>query len=92
MRFAHILKAVALALVGTSRFSTALAPTDEIQDCDGPQSGYLDNHNLSPDIVNDPGFGILWQIWTSGGTNELVSLKIGIMHQLRDRKTDIDIN
>ena len=74
MRFLQILKAAALALVASSKLSNALASTDEIQDCDAAQSGYLDNHNLSPDIVNDPGFGILWQISTGGGTDELVGL------------------
>ncbi|KAF3232296.1 hypothetical protein TWF191_000068 [Orbilia oligospora] len=75
MRFAQILKATALALVASSKLSNALASTDEIQDCDASQSGYLDNHNLSPDIVNDPGFGILWQISTIGGANELFFAK-----------------
>ena len=62
----------------------AQAPTDEIRDCDGPQTvshlksrhhmpllsmykiadqhqGYLDNHNISPSLVLDKDFGILWK-------------------------------
>ncbi|EPS39555.1 hypothetical protein H072_6644 [Dactylellina haptotyla CBS 200.50] len=75
MRFAHIFKRAVLALSLSLKFASALAPTDEIQDADGLQSGYLDNHNLSPDIVNDPGFGILWQISTGSGTDELFFAK-----------------
>ncbi|CAI4220084.1 unnamed protein product [Parascedosporium putredinis] len=29
--------------------------------CDGPQSGYLDNHNISPELVLSDEFGILWK-------------------------------
>ncbi|KAK6525361.1 hypothetical protein TWF694_005500 [Orbilia ellipsospora] len=70
MQYAKLLGAAAFAFAATFRFASALAATDEIQDADTLQSGYLPNHNLSPDIVNDPGFGILWSISTSGGTNE----------------------
>ncbi|TVY39827.1 hypothetical protein LOCC1_G004958 [Lachnellula occidentalis] len=42
-------------------FVHSLAPTDEIQDADPAQSGYLDNHNMQPTIVGSPNFGILWQ-------------------------------
>ncbi|KAH8684343.1 hypothetical protein BGZ60DRAFT_547896 [Tricladium varicosporioides] len=39
----------------------SLAPTDEIQDADSAQSGYLDNHNMDPAIVGSSSFGILWK-------------------------------
>ncbi|TVY32992.1 WSC domain-containing protein [Lachnellula subtilissima] len=42
-------------------FVHPLAPTDEIQDADPAQSGYLDNHNMQPTIVGSQNFGILWQ-------------------------------
>lgn len=38
-----------------------LAATDTTSDADPPQSGYLPNHNMNPDIVNSPIFGILWK-------------------------------
>ncbi|KAH8899451.1 WSC-domain-containing protein [Thozetella sp. PMI_491] len=37
------------------------ATTDSIQDADGPQSGYLPNHNIDPNVVGSSSFGILWQ-------------------------------
>jgi len=42
-------------------FVQSLAPTDEIQDADPAQSGYLNNHNMHPATVGSPIFGILWQ-------------------------------
>lgn len=39
----------------------ALAATDEVQDADPAQSGYLDNHNLHPATVGSSIFGILWK-------------------------------
>ncbi|KAH7409546.1 hypothetical protein BKA64DRAFT_720802 [Cadophora sp. MPI-SDFR-AT-0126] len=39
----------------------SLASTDEIQDADPSQSGYLDNHNLHPNTVNSAIFGMLWK-------------------------------
>lgn len=39
----------------------SLAPTDEIQDADPAQYGYLDNHNLHPATVGSSIFGILWR-------------------------------
>ncbi|KAF3905657.1 hypothetical protein ABW21_db0206699 [Orbilia brochopaga] len=75
MRLNPMLRASALVLTLISGLVSALAPTDEIIDSDTAQSGYLDNHNLSPDIVNDPGFGILWQIATNGGNDEMFFAK-----------------
>ncbi|EPE25666.1 hypothetical protein GLAREA_01578 [Glarea lozoyensis ATCC 20868] len=37
------------------------AYTDEIQDADPAQSGYLSNHNLDPAVVKSSSFGILWK-------------------------------
>jgi len=42
-------------------FVCSLAPTDEIQDADPAQSGYLDNHNMHPATVGSAIFGILWK-------------------------------
>ncbi|PQE05793.1 wsc domain-containing protein [Rutstroemia sp. NJR-2017a BVV2] len=42
-------------------FVNALGPTDEIQDADPAQSGYLDNHNMHPATVGSAIFGILWK-------------------------------
>ncbi|KAG4437998.1 hypothetical protein IFR05_006499 [Cadophora sp. M221] len=39
----------------------SLAATDEIQDADPSQSGYLDNHNLHPNTVGSAIFGMLWK-------------------------------
>lgn len=39
----------------------SLAPTDEIQDADPAQSGYMDNHNIHPATVGSPIFGVLWK-------------------------------
>jgi iron transport multicopper oxidase len=39
----------------------SLADTDEIQDADPPQSGYLSNHNMHPATVGSSIFGILWK-------------------------------
>jgi len=39
----------------------SLAPTDEVQDADPAQSGYLDNHNMHPATVGSSIFGILWK-------------------------------
>ncbi|KAF3924542.1 hypothetical protein ABW21_db0206237 [Orbilia brochopaga] len=36
------------------------APTDSYRDADEMQSSYLDNHNMDPNIVNSPVFGMLW--------------------------------
>jgi len=33
------------------------APTDSARDADQAQSGYLDNHNMDPAIVQGPTFG-----------------------------------
>ena len=38
-----------------------LADTDEIQDADPAQSGYLANHNMHPATVGSSIFGILWK-------------------------------
>jgi iron transport multicopper oxidase len=38
-----------------------LAATDEIQDADPAQSGYMDNHNMHPATVGSSIFGILWK-------------------------------
>jgi iron transport multicopper oxidase len=38
-----------------------LAATDEIQDADPAQSGYLDNHNMHPATAGSAIFGILWK-------------------------------
>ncbi|KAH7336040.1 hypothetical protein BKA65DRAFT_431390, partial [Rhexocercosporidium sp. MPI-PUGE-AT-0058] len=40
---------------------SSLAATDEIQDADPSQSGYLDNHNLHPNTVGSAIFGMLWK-------------------------------
>ncbi|KAM3075140.1 hypothetical protein ACMFMG_007402 [Clarireedia jacksonii] len=42
-------------------FVHSLGPTDEIQDADPAQSGYLDNHNMHPATVGSAIFGILWK-------------------------------
>ncbi|KAF4630464.1 hypothetical protein G7Y89_g7678 [Cudoniella acicularis] len=42
-------------------FVHSLAPTDEIQDADPAQSGYLSNHNMDPATVGSSSFGILWK-------------------------------
>lgn len=42
-------------------FVQSLAATDEIQDADAAQSGYMDNHNMHPSTVGSPAFGILWK-------------------------------
>ncbi|KAK2626478.1 hypothetical protein QTJ16_003653 [Diplocarpon rosae] len=39
----------------------SLAPTDQIQDADPAQAGYLDNHNLHPNTVGSAMFGMLWK-------------------------------
>lgn len=48
-----------LAIVPTLVYSQAA--TDEIQDADPAQSGYLNNHNLHPATVGSSVFGILWK-------------------------------
>jgi iron transport multicopper oxidase len=48
-----------LALVPT--FVDSLAATDEIQDTDPAQSGYMDNHNMHPATVGSSIFGVLWK-------------------------------
>ena len=48
-----------LALVPT--FVHSLAATDEIQDADPAQSGYMDNHNMHPSTVGSAIFGQLWK-------------------------------
>lgn len=53
-----------------SAYVHSLAPTDEIQDADPAQSGYLDNHNLHPATVGSSTFGILWKK-LYGDDNEL---------------------
>jgi iron transport multicopper oxidase len=65
MRF-PFLEAVALAATTLVPSIVALAPTDEIQDADVLQSGYLPNHNMDPAIVGDASFGQLWRIQTGG--------------------------
>ncbi len=69
-------------------FVYPLALTDEIQDADPAQSGYLDNHNLHPVTVGSTIFGILWKntygakekwyakplVYTPPGQNQLVFL------------------
>jgi iron transport multicopper oxidase len=66
----------------------SFASTDEIQDADPAQSGYLDNHNLHPATVGSPIFGILWKntygskerwyakplVYTPRGASQLVFL------------------
>jgi iron transport multicopper oxidase len=39
----------------------SLAATDEIQDVDPVQSGYLDNHNMHRATVGSSIFGFLWK-------------------------------
>ncbi|RDW79993.1 hypothetical protein BP6252_04631 [Coleophoma cylindrospora] len=53
--FIYFLLALLPALV------RALGATDEIQDADPAQSGYLDNHNMHPATVGSSIFGILWK-------------------------------
>ncbi|EKD14546.1 uncharacterized protein L3040_000069 [Drepanopeziza brunnea f. sp. 'multigermtubi'] len=48
-----------LAILPT--FGYALASTDQVQDADPAQSGYLDNHNMHPNTVGSAIFGILWK-------------------------------
>ena len=50
-----------LLLVFLPALVHSLAATDEIQDADPPQSGYLDNHNMHPATVGSPIFGFLWK-------------------------------
>jgi len=50
-----------LYLLAIVPFVRSLAPTDEIQDADPAQSGYLDNHNMHPATVGSAIFGILWK-------------------------------
>jgi hypothetical protein len=66
MRF-PLFEAVALVTATLVPSIIALAPTDEIQDADVWQSGYLPNHNMDPAIVGDASFGQLWRIKTGGG-------------------------
>ncbi|KAJ6263893.1 hypothetical protein Dda_0030 [Drechslerella dactyloides] len=40
----------------------AAAATDEYQDADPAQSGYLPNHNIHPSVVNSSLFGELWRV------------------------------
>ncbi|KAI9774328.1 MAG: hypothetical protein M1840_004222 [Geoglossum simile] len=65
MRF-PFLEAVVLAAATLVPSIVALASTDEIQDADVLQSGYLPNHNMDPAIVGDASFGQLWRIKTGG--------------------------
>jgi iron transport multicopper oxidase len=69
-------------------FVHSLAATDEIQDADPAQSGYLDNHNMHPATVGSAIFGILWKntygskekwyakplVYTPSGQSQLVFL------------------
>jgi len=48
-------------LLALPAFVNSLAPTDEIQDADIAQSGYMDNHNMHPATVGSAIFGILWK-------------------------------
>jgi iron transport multicopper oxidase len=48
-----------LALLPT--FVHSLAATDEIQDADPSQSGYMGNHNMHPATVGSAIFGQLWK-------------------------------
>jgi iron transport multicopper oxidase len=50
--------AVLLALAPSFLYG---AYTDETQDADAAQSGYLPNHNMDPAIVGSASFGILWK-------------------------------
>jgi iron transport multicopper oxidase len=66
----------------------SLAATDEIQDADPAQSGYLDNHNMHPATVGSSIFGFLWKnqygakekwyakplVYTPNGQNQVVFL------------------
>lgn len=75
-----------LAFVPVSVHS--LAATDEIQDADPLQSGYLDNHNMHPATVGSAIFGLLWKnsygskekwyakplVYTPSGGSQLVFL------------------
>ena len=40
----------------------AVGPTDSYSDADPAQSGYLDNHNMDPAIVDSAEFGLVWTI------------------------------
>lgn len=39
----------------------SLAPTDSVSYMDAGQSGYQPDHNMDPDVVSSPEFGILWK-------------------------------
>ncbi|KAK3322957.1 hypothetical protein B0H66DRAFT_581844 [Apodospora peruviana] len=53
---------------------SALASTDSFRDADAPQSGYLANHNLDPNIVGSASFKTLWT-FTSPDSKELFLAK-----------------
>lgn len=59
MRSALLCAAVA-ALTLQYGSVNAVHPTDEYRDADLMQSSYMDNHNMDPNIVNSPSFGMLW--------------------------------
>ncbi|KAL2757269.1 hypothetical protein ACRALDRAFT_1079561 [Sodiomyces alcalophilus JCM 7366] len=49
---------------------SSLASTDSYRDADIPQSGYLPNHNLDPNVVGSSSFRTLWE-FQSPDPNEL---------------------
>ena len=53
-----------LALVGASCIQrvVGMAATDSYMDADPAQSGYLDNHNMDPNVVGSSAFGQLWKV------------------------------
>ncbi|CAL3964329.1 unnamed protein product [Diplocarpon coronariae] len=53
-------KLLSLLAIGPA-FVRSLAPTDQVQDADPAQSGYLDNHNMHPNTVGSAIFGMLWK-------------------------------
>ncbi|KAF3242999.1 hypothetical protein TWF192_008467 [Orbilia oligospora] len=60
MWFKSVLSSALLLLLAGG--AQTAAPTDEYQDADPAQSGYLPNHNIHPNIVNSPNFGELWRV------------------------------
>ena len=53
-----------LALLGASCIQrvVGMAATDSYMDADPAQSGYLDNHNMDPNVVASSAFGQLWKV------------------------------
>ncbi|RVD90414.1 uncharacterized protein DFL_001379 [Arthrobotrys flagrans] len=60
MRFKAAVSSILLLLLAGS--AQAAAATDEYQDADPSQSGYLPNHNIHPNAVNSANFGELWRL------------------------------